>query len=282
MYGYLFMLPFLMGFICFQVIPMLMSLSLSFLNYNSLQAGKNLRFVGFDNYMKVFNDDVAVESFLRTFKFSIVFVVVMVISSLLLALLLNQKFYFRQTLRTMVYLPYVSNVIAIAMAWRIILDPTRGPINQVLRFLGVEQVPKWLEGTSTALPTIALINIWVIMAFQTIIFLAALQGVPKVLYEAANIDGAGRIKKFINITLPMISPTTFMVIITSFKNYAIVLGLTGGGPGTSSRVIALNMYEEAFKFNHYSYASAQALMLFTIILVITFIQWKGQKRWVHY
>lgn len=284
--GYMFMAPFVLGFVIFQIIPIIMSFLLSVVNFNSINAMKSLKFVGLNNYIKVFQDDMAIQSYLRTFKFSIVFVIIMVLSSLLLAMLINKQFYFRKTLRTMIYMPYVSNVIAIAMAWRIILDPVRGPINSFLRILGVENLPKWLEGTSMALPTIAVINIWVIMAFQTIIFLAALQGVPKLLYEASDIDGASKFRKFVSITFPMISPTTFLVvivsIISSFKNYAMVLGLTNGGPGTSSRVIALNIYEEAFMYNRYSYAATQALLLFVVILIITIIQWKGQKKWVHY
>ncbi|MCT4544023.1 MAG: sugar ABC transporter permease [Vallitalea sp.] len=284
--GYLFMAPFILGFLVFQFIPIVMSLVLSFINFNSLKAVKNLKFVGFSNYKKVFSDDIAIQSFIRSFRFAIVFVIIMVVASLLMALLINKQFYFRKTLRTMIYLPYVSNVIAISMAWRIILDPAKGPVNTFLKLLGVNNLPMWLDSTDMALPTIAVINIWTIMAFQTIIFLAALQGVPKLLYEAAEIDGASKIRKFISITLPMISPTTFLVvivsIISSFKNYAIVLGLTNGGPGTASRVIALNIYEEAFMYNKYSYASTQALLLFGIILIITIIQWKGQKKWVHY
>ncbi len=285
--GYIFMIPFVLVFLVFQFIPIFMSFILSFMNFNSLNAVEKLRFIGLANFIRVFKDTTAIDSYLRSFQFSLIFVTGMLFSSLFMAILLNRKFYFRRTIRTMIYLPYVSNIIAISMVWRIILEPKKGPVNTILSIFGSENLPLWLNSTKLSLPTVSIINIWVIMAFQTIIFLSSLQNVPNELYESSKIDGTGLFGRIFYVTLPMISPTIFLVIVVSiiisFKNYAIVLGLTnGGGPGTSSRVIALNIYEEAFTFNKYSYASAQAVLLFIVILIVTIIQWKGQKKWVHY
>ncbi|WP_157950151.1 carbohydrate ABC transporter permease [Vallitalea okinawensis] len=284
--GWLFIMPFIMGFFIFNLLPLIYGVVISFLDFNSLGAMNNLEFVGLENYIKIFQDKIALSAYVKSFYFTIIYVTGIISSSLIMALLLNRKFYLRTLTRTMIYLPYVANVIAVAMIWSIILDPYDGPVNTLLGLAGVENLPMWLGGVKTALPTVALINVWLNLAFQTIVFLAALQEVPKELYESASIDGASAWNRFLNVTLPMISPTTFFLIITSiigsFQNYAIISALTQGGPGIATRVIAKNMYDEAFVYSKFSYSSAQAMILFVIILFITIVQWKGQKKWVHY
>lgn len=284
--AWLFIGPFLLGFVLFRLVPLLLGLALSVLNFNRVRKIGELRFIGFSNYVRLLSDDIALSAFAKSFQYTLVFVVGTVVLALVTALALNQRFWFRTTIRSMIYMPYVANIVALSIIWSIVLDPFDGPVNTLLRTLGVEDPPLWLGGLSTALPTIAAINVWQNLAFPVIVFLAALQDVPRELYECAEIDGASSLQRFSHITLPMISPTTFFITVTSmigsFQNYSIVRVLTNGGPGTASRVISLNIYEEAFGFNRYSYASAQALVLFVIILVITLLQWKGQKRWVHY
>lgn len=284
--AWIFIAPFMAGFFIFNLLPLIYGVVISFMNFNSIGNMNSYKFIGLDNYMRVFQDKIAMGAYLKSFQFSFVYVVGIISLSLTMALLLNRKFYFRTATRTMIYLPYVANVIAVAMIWSIVLDPYDGPINTLLAMAGVENLPMWLGGVKTALPTVAFINVWLNLAFQTIVFLAALQDVPRDLYESASIDGAGAFKKFFSVTLPMISPTTFFLVITSiigsFQNYAIISALTKGGPGTATRVIAKNMYDEAFVYNKFSYSSAQAMILFIIILIITVIQWRGQKKWVHY
>lgn len=286
--GFLFILPFLSGFILFRLLPLIYGFILSVMDYNSLSKFGRAGFVGFANYLSAVSQPIVRTSFLRSFQFTLVYTAGILSLSLFTAVLLNQRFFARPLSRTLIYLPYVSNIIAVGIIWSIVLNPGSGPVNLVLQTLGLPQryLPRWLLGLDTALPTVAMINVWLNLAFQTIVFLAALQDVPQELYECSSIDGITRLGKFVYITMPLVSPTTFyllvVTIIGSFQNYALVRSLTNGGPGTATRVISLNMYEDAFMYTRFSYASAQAILLFLIILFVTILQWKGQKKWVHY
>jgi multiple sugar transport system permease protein len=281
-----FVAPFLLGFLLFNIFPIIYALAISFMDYNQLRQLTTIHFLGIGNYTRMLSDPIVGSAFLKSFYYSLVYVSGIMVFSFLFAELLNKTFYLRAISRTMILVPYVANVVAVAMVWSILLDPFDGPVNSVLRTFGIHNPPLWLGGTNTALATVGLINVWQNLAFQTIVFLAALQGVPKDLYEACEIDGASKWQKIKYVTLPLVSPTTFFLIVTSiigsFQNYASVRMLTNGGPGISSRVISVNIYEDAFSFNQYSYSSAQAMVLFFLILVITILQWKVQKKWVHY
>jgi multiple sugar transport system permease protein len=280
-----FVLPFLVGFLALNLFPIVYSFLISMMDYRSYKDLGTYNFVGFSNYVDLLSDVNAINAYVKSLYYIVMYVPGILIVSLVVALLLNRSFHLRFFTRSMVLMPYVSNIVAIAMVWSIILEPTDGPVNQFLRGLGMKP-PLWLLDTRTSLPTVVLINIWQGLAFHTIVFLAALQAVPRDLYEAADLDGANRFRKLLNVTLPLISPTTFYLIIisiiTSLQNYASIKSLTNGGPGISTKVISFNIYEEAFTYNRFSYASAQAIVLFLIILVFTIIQWKGQKKWVHY
>lgn len=281
----MFILPFMIGFAVFNVIPFFYALVISFMDYNSLKDMSTIKFLGLDNYIRFFNDPIALKAIVKSFTYTAIYVPGLLIGSFFVAVLFNRQFYLRKLSRTLILIPYVANVVAIAMVWSIVLDPYDGPVNTIIRSLGFE-APMWLGGTETALPTIAVIAIWLNFSFQTIVYLAALQEVPVELYEAAELDGASPLKRILKITVPLVSPTTFFLMITSiigsFQNYAIVRMLTNGGPGISSRVLSLNIYEEAFAYNKYSYASAQSIVQFAIILVFSIILLRGQKKWVHY
>ncbi len=284
----LFVAPFFLGFVVFNLLPMLYSLFLSLVNFNSFTEVKTDEFYGVRNYARAFADRLAMASFGRSFYFSFVYVVGIIALSFLTALLLNRKLFWRTASRTMIYMPYVANVVAIGIVWAIVLNPFQGPINTLLKLLGVPEarLPQWLTGVRSALPTIAGIKVWQNLAFQTIVFLAALQDVPRELYECAEIDGATGWRMLVRITLPLISPTTFFLVVVtvigSFNSLALVKSLTNGGPGSASRIITLFIYEQAAKYSYYSYANALACLLFLFILVVTLLQWKAQKRWVHY
>jgi multiple sugar transport system permease protein len=286
--AFLFIAPLFIGFAIFNLFPLVYSIFLSLVNFNSFGEIKVNEFMGIKNYLRAFNDRLALESFAKSFLFSLLYVVGIIALSLLAALLLNRKLYLRTVSRTMIYMPYVANVVAIGIVWSIVLNPFGGPINSLLKLTGVpdKALPEWLIGVKSALPTVAGIKIWQNLAFQTIVFLAALQDVPRELYECAEIDGAGGLRKFFRITLPMISPTTFFLIVVtvigSFNSLAIVKALTSGGPGNSTRIITLFIYEQAIKYSYYSYANALACLLFIFLLIVTLIQWKAQNRWVHY
>jgi multiple sugar transport system permease protein len=284
----LFIAPFILGFLVLNFLPLFYSIFLSLVNFNELGARRTNEFFGLKNYARIFGDRLALAAYVRSFYFTAIYVGGIIILSLFLALLLNRSLYLRVPCRTMIYMPYVANVIAVSMVWAIVLNPFEGPVNALLKLFGVaeESLPMWLLGVKSALPTVAAIKIWRNLAFQTIVFLAALQEVPRELYECAEIDGAGWWKKFYRITLPMISPTMFFLVVVtiigSFKSLALVKGLTGGGPGSATRIITLFVYEQAIRYSYYSYANALACLLFVFILIITLLQWKAQKLWVHY
>ncbi len=284
----LFIAPFSLGFLIFNLLPLFYSVFLSLVNFNTFGEIRTDQFVGARNFLRALGDRLALASFGRSFYFSLLYVVGIILLSLLAALLLNRNLYLRTVSRTMIYMPYVANVVAIGIVWSIVLNPFSGPINSLLLRLGVPQamLPQWLLGVHSSLPTIAAIKVWQNLAFQTIVFLAALQDVPRELYECAEIDGAGWWRKLLRITLPMISPTSFFLIVVtvigSFNSFSIVKALTDGGPGSSTRIITLFIYEQAVKYSYYSYANALACLLFVFILAVTIVQWKVQKRWVHY
>lgn len=284
----LFITPFILGFLVLNFLPLFYSIFLSLVNFNELGAMRTNEFIGLKNYARIFGDRLALASYIRSFYFTFIYAGGIILLSLFLALLLNRSLFLRVPCRTMIYMPYVANVIAVSMVWAIVLNPFEGPVNALLKLCGVpeESLPMWLLGVKSALPTVAAIKIWRNLAFQTIVFLAALQEVPKELYECAEMDGAGWWKKFYRITLPMISPTMFFLVVVtiigSFKSLALVKGLTGGGPGSATRIITLFIYEQAIRYSYYSYANALACLLFIFILIITLLQWKAQKLWVHY
>jgi multiple sugar transport system permease protein len=284
----LFVAPFFIGFAVFNLLPLFYSAFLSLVNFNSFGELRLGEFFGVRNYLRAFADRLAMASYARSFLFSLIYVAGIIVLSFFTALLLNRKLYLRTVSRTMVYMPYVANVVAIGIVWSIVLNPFEGPVNSFLRLLGMPEkvLPQWLTGVRSSLPTVAAIKVWQNLAFQTIVFLAALQDVPKELYECSEIDGAGWWRKLIHITLPMISPTTFfLVVITvigSFNSFSIVKALTDGGPGNATRIITVFIYEQAMRYSYYSYANALACLLFLFILGVTILQWKAQARWVHY
>lgn len=286
MTGYLFLAPFLMGLTIFVIIPIFYTIFLSFVDYNSLGTIGNFKFVGFQNYMEVLQDKGMVSSYFKSIKYSLVYVPSMIVFSLLMASIMNKRFYFRTASRTMIFMPYVANVTAVAIVFNVLLNPYDGPVNALLKFIGIKNPPNWLMDSNLALPVTALVATWANLAFQTIVFLAALQEVPEELYEATEIEGANAWQKFTRITLPWISPTTFFLVVTtiigSTQNFSGIYTLTQGGPGDATEVAIISIYHSGFQFNKYSIASAQSMILFAALLIITIIQWRGQKKWVNY
>lgn len=285
-FGYLFILPFAIGFLLFSIAPTVSSFIISMTNMSFVSNVSDLKFIGADNFIKLLIDSNFHDAFLRTLYYTLLFVPGSMIISLMFAFLINSRLYFRGFVRTAIFIPYVSNIVAIASVWSLILDVTDGPVNTLLTYLGVENPPLWLLGQKTVIPTIVLIVVWQNIGFYMMLYLAALQNVPRELYEAAIIDGAGRFQKFRNITIPMISPTTFLLIVTtiisSFQSYGPIQALTKGGPGSASKTLAINIVQESFVNYKIGYSTAKALVVFVLILGITVIQWRGQKKWVNY
>ena len=203
-------------------------------------------------------------------EFALIYTVVIMFFGFIVAVLFNRKFHGRVFVRTCFYMPYVTNMIAVGVVFKYLLNPTRGPVNAIFRALGVT-APKWLNSPTLALPTTAVIAAWAALAFNVITCLAELQDIPKDLYEVSDLEGASFWQKIRYVILPELAPTLFMLLtitlINSFKNYAVIVGLTGGGPGTASRVLSLQIYEDAFNNMKFGLASAEGV-LFTFVIII--------------
>lgn len=283
--GYAFITPYVLLFLIFTGIPFICSVIFSVTNVTYISKLDNLHFVGLANFIKIFKSPEVMAALGRTFLYSIVYVPVIMIIGFMLAMIVNKGIHCRSVVRGMVFLPYVSNMVAVAVIFKLILGPS-GPLYQIMQFLGVENPPLLLLSDKFALPTVALIAVWKGVGLNMITYLGALQNVPAELDEAAQIDGANKWQRIRNVVLPMISPTTFFLIIssiiTSLQNFTVIQSLTEGGPGQATTVMALSIVRTAFVQNNTSFASAQAMIVFLIVMVITLIQWRGQKKWVNY
>lgn len=283
--GLLFVSPMLIGVSVLVLIPILATFVLSFSEWSFITPLSQLQWVGFDNFTRLFKDPVFLKSLLNNAIFILTVPICMIIS-LLLAITIDRNVYLKGFFKVAFFMPYISSVVAIAVVWQVLFHPSAGPINQVLMSLGIDNPPKWIADPNFALISIMLIQVWVSIGFNMIIFLAGLQNIPKDLYEAADIDGANAWVKFKNITVPMISPTSFFLFITgiisTFKVFDLVAVLTKGGPMHSTSMIVWNLYETAFVNLKIGPASAMAVVLFVIVFAITIIQWLGQKKWVNY
>lgn len=281
--AYSFILPNFLGFAIFTLIPVIFAFALSFMNWDG---ANEITFAGLANFKRLFTDETFKISLVNTFYYALGTVPITIICSLGLALLLNKPLKGRNTFRAIFFFPHVASLVAVAVVWNMIFHPTMGPINEILRSVGVENVPKWSADVKWAMPTVIMASIWKSMGYYMIIYLAGLQGIPKYLYEAAEIDGANAWQMFRRITLPMLTPSTFfvsiMLTISCFKVFDLIFVMTGGGPGRATNVLVNHIYNTAFKEFSYGYSSAIAMVLFIIVLTITLIQFKMEKKWVSY
>ena len=263
--------------------PIAYSLYLSFFRWNMIAPVKT--FVGLENYARMLKDPVFWQVLRNTGVLAAGTVFIKLSIALFLAVLLNQKIRGRNAYRAIVFSPTFTTSVAIAMVWGWILDPYYGLLKLPLHWLGLRS-PNWLLDPQWALPGVMIVVIWAGIGYDMVIFLAGLQGIPIDLYEAARVDGASRWSLFWRITFPLLSPTTFFLLIISivgaFKAFDIVAVMTGGGPLNSSNVYVYYLYQNAFRWFKAGYASALAMVLFVIILVITVIQVRLSRRWVHY
>jgi multiple sugar transport system permease protein len=208
------------------------------------------------------------------------------VCSLLLALLLNQPIKGRTFFRSVFFFPHVGSIIAIAVVWNMLFNPDMGPVNQFLHSLRISDLPRWAASTTWVMPTIIFASIWRSMGYYMIIYLAALQSIPRELYESAKMDGANFWRAFIHITIPMLTPATFfvtiMLTISCFKVFDLIWMMTQGGPGRSSNVLVLHIYRSAFLEYRFGYASAVAAVLFLLVLCITIFQFRAERKWVNY
>lgn len=278
-WGYLFITPNFIIILFFTVIPIFFSLYMSLTDWNILSTPN---FIGLENYQNIFSDKVAQETFFNTFYFTVLSVPINMAITLLLAVLLNQKIRGITFFRTAFYLPVISASVAVSLIFMWILA-NNGLLNQILGSLGVEPI-RWLTDPKIALNSVIGVTIWKGLGLNMIIFLAALQDIPKELLEAASIDGANKIQQFFKITIPLLSPVIFFVTITgvigSFQSFDLVYNMTKGGPGHATTVIGYYIWKQAFDYLHMGYGAALAYIVFAAILFLTSIQWVLRKHWV--
>jgi ABC-type sugar transport system permease subunit len=286
-WGYVFIAPWLIGFLAFTAIPMIATLAFSFTNINLAQA-EPLTFVGLKNYEKLLKDQQVWDSLAITLKFAAIALPVAVILPLLVALMLHTRhLYGAGAFRVLFFLPYVVPFVAGVFIWGGMLNPSTGWINLALGAVGVENPPAWLEDPTWVYPGLALIGVWGIGAGM-IVYLAGLKGIPTDLYEAARIDGAGAFASLRHITIPMLTPVIFFTIVLSVVEVMqyflvpLVLQNGTGEPGGSTMFYNLYLYKNFFTFQNMSYGATLAWLLFAITLALTLILFGTARRWVYY
>ncbi|MBU3178683.1 MULTISPECIES: carbohydrate ABC transporter permease [Clostridium] len=283
-WAYLMIAPTIIGLIILNIWPLIQTIYLSFNKTSDF--GLN-QWVGLDNYKQMFSDPAVWQATLNTLKYTVISVPIGVILSLGIAVLLNSKIKGKTIYRTIYFLPMVSAPAAIAMVWRWLYSSDFGLFNYLLSFVGVKG-PNWLTNPKLALLSIIVVGIWSYLGYNMIILLAGLQEIPKSFYEAAKIDGAGPIRQFFAITFPLISPTMFFVVITSMITGLQVFDLIfmmiskSNAVMESTQSLVYLFYNYSFVMNDKGYGSTIVVLLLAIILVITAVQLKLQKKWVHY
>ncbi|GGD50206.1 carbohydrate ABC transporter permease [Paenibacillus nasutitermitis] len=288
-WGLLMVSPYLIHFVVFVAGPLAASLYFSFSDYDMLNPPS---WSGLDNYSRLLDDPLFWKALGNTLYFAVLFVPLQTILALVLAVVLNQRLKGLKLFRMAHFIPVISSWTVILYVADAIFNPRFGMANALLTKMGLD-TQRWLQDEALAIPLLVIIAVWKGIGYIMVIYLAGLQSVPKDLYEAGEIDGAGVLKKFSSITLPMISPTTFLVIILStistFQAFEQVYVLTGGGdmssaggPNNSTLVLMLDLYREGFTYLRMGYASAIAWVLFMILFTLTMLQMWGQKKWVHY
>lgn len=277
-----FLLPSAVPLAMFTLYPMFGALWVSLHEWNLLSP---MEWVGFGNYTKLLADPNTLNAFGNTFYYILGYLPLVYVGGLSLAIALNNWLPARGLLRGIYFLPVVTSWIVVALVWRWLLNPEVGIVNFVLARLGVEG-PGWWTDPTWSMPSIILASAWKDLGFVMIILLAGLQAIPTDLYEAARVDGAGWWRRLLHITLPMLTPSTFFVIVISlingFQVFDQVFAMTGGGPAGSSTVVVQQIYNLTFRYGRAGEASALSWLLFLLVLVVTLIQIRGQKKWVNY
>ena len=279
--GYLFIVPWLFGFVVFVSGPMIASLILSFMQWDLFS---DASWIGFGNYRRLADDSLILTSLWNTAFFTFLSVPVNLCVALMAALLLNTQVKGQPLFRTAFYLPSIMPAVANAVLWFWILNPSVGLANSILRLAGLPE-SQWLFGADTAKPAFILMGIWGV-GNTMIIFLAGLQGIPASLYDAAHIDGASWLQRFRVVTLPMLSPVILfnmvLGVIASFQIFTSAYLMTGGGPNNATLFSVLYLYRLAFEQFQMGYAASYAWLIFFIILIFTLIQLWSSKRWTYY
>lgn len=275
--GWIFILPALLGTLIFIIIPVICSFGLSFAKWDLLNP---IEFVGFANYREIFTEPLFGKIFLNTVVFALATSVFGVIIPLILAVILNSKIRGSEFFKTAYFLPFITPMIVIGIVWQWIFDPNIGVLNKVLQ-LHIN----WLYDTHWAMPALIIVSVWKLIGYNMIIFLSSLSGISNSMFEAAKIDGAGPVKTFLYVTVPLLSPSIFFVVIitaiSSFQIFDLIYLMTQGGPLDSTNVLVYAIYKNAFEYFNVGKASAIAYVLFVVILILTLIQWSLRKKLVY-
>lgn len=282
--AYFFLTPALLSIFVFFFLPVIAAFLMSFTDFDIYSLGNfsNVRFIGFKNYLNLFDDPLFWTSLKNTFYFVIAAGPLSVAISLAAAILLNSKLIkFKGIFRLVYFIPVVTTLVAVAIVWRFIYNPRFGLLNYFLGLIGISPID-WLGNPDWAMPSIIIMSVWKNFGYNMIIFIAGLQNIPGYLYEAAIIEGAGAWERFKRITLPMLAPTTLFVCIITivgfFQLFAEPYIMTQGGPLNKTLSIVQYMYNEGFRWWHMGYSASIAFVLFVIILITTIIQLKIQKN----
>ena len=281
-----FLLPSFVGFFVFVLLPVVATLGVSFTNYSG---GRTIGWVGIANYLSAARSSAFWNTLWITARFVVFSVALQLVLAFIFAVMLNGNVVARTFLRGLYFLPSILSSIAIGLAFALILNPKQGPVNMFLHSIGIAKQP-WLTSPRSAIGTLIFVSVWQNFGYYMVLFLAGLQSINPSLYESAELDGAGLIRKLLSITVPMLTPTTFFCVTTAIIKgfqvfdlvYIMTGGQDGGGPAQSTTVLVFDIYRNAFRSFRMGYASAEATVLLLVLLVITVLQYRSQRGWVSY
>jgi multiple sugar transport system permease protein/sn-glycerol 3-phosphate transport system permease protein len=270
--AYIFLLPSFVGLLAFVLLPVIAVAGLSLFKWGLLAEPT---FNGLQNYVTIAQSPAVGHSLLVTVFYVLLNIPAQTVLALLLALFLNNKMPGVGIFRTIFVVPWMATPIAMGIVWQWIFDPQYGSLNVFFCLFGIHG-PTWLSSTTLVLPSVAMVSIWQYTGYNMLFFLSGLQGIPDYLYEAAAIDGASPVRTFFQITLPLLNPIMFFVLVTdiigSFQIFDVIYAMTQGGPGDASLAFNYDIYREAFQFFHAGYAASLSMVLFGIILLVTLVQ----------
>ncbi|ATE54390.1 carbohydrate ABC transporter permease [Actinosynnema pretiosum] len=277
--GWSFILPNFLGFALFTLVPVLAAAVLAFAEWDSYNPP---RWVGLDNFARMLADQNVRVALTNTLYYAAGHIPLTLVAALGLALVLNRRVRGVGFFRTAAFFPYVTSLVAVAVVWNALFDPSSGPVNQFLGALGVTDPPGWTTSTTWSMPAVILTSAWRDMGYYMVLYLAGLQAIPAEYQEAARVDGANRWQRFVHVTLPCLRPTTFFVLvmltIQSFKVLDLIVVMTDGGPGRSTLVLAQLVYRVGIREGEFGYSSAISLLLFALVLVVTAAQFRLNQR----
>jgi multiple sugar transport system permease protein/alpha-1,4-digalacturonate transport system permease protein len=277
--GWSFLLPNFVGFAVLTLVPVVLLFYYAFTDWDVFGGAQ---WSGLANFRQLLHDHSFWTALENTLYYSVAHIPLTLAASLALALLLNRKLRGVAFFRTVAFFPYITSIVALAQVWNMLFSPGYGPINEILRWVGISHPPGWTTSSGWSMPAVIIVGTWREMGYYMLLFLAGLQTIPGHLYEAARVDGANAWQRFRAVTLPGLRPTTFfvtvMLTIGSFKVFDLILVMTNGGPGQSTLVLSQFIYQKGFVENQFGYASAGSVVLFLTCLVVTIVQFAVNRR----